>query len=281
MNHDTPASSPLLAYYDHDHPWPEDPGFDAAVADPFVMNEIGRDVAFFAEFARAAEGPVLDVCCGTGRLTIPIARLGRRVHGIDISPELLSRFAERLAAEATEVRERCQAHLADARDFEIDERFALACIGFNSLCMLPDRESQMRALKAVNRHLAANGRVIVDLTNPLLVPLAGVSTPGVILSRQIPSRGLSYSRWLTRRAMDEQQRQLLEGWYDIVDGSGTVRREHYTSTFRYLFRGEAELMLEMSGFAVESVYGTHGGTPWLPLSPKIILVARKVGAPLA
>lgn len=280
MNHDTSASSPLLTYYDHDHPWPEDPGYDAAVADPFVMNEIGHDIAFHAEFARAAEGPVLDVCCGTGRLTIPIARLGRRVHGIDISQALLARFSERLAAEPAEVRERCHAHLADARDFEIDERFALACIGFNGLCMLPDRESQMRTLKAINRHLAPNGRVIVDLTNPLLGPLMGVSTPMVILSRRIPSRGLSYSRWLTRRAMDEHQRQLLEGWYDVVDEAGTVRREHYSLAFRYVFRGEAELMLEMAGFAVENVYGTHGGAPWLPMSPKIILVARKVGAPL-
>jgi SAM-dependent methyltransferase len=276
MNGDTPANSPLLTYYDLDHPWPEDAGYAAAMADPIVSHEIGGDIAFMCEFARAAEGPVLDLCCGTGRLSLPIARLGRPVVGLDLSPVLLARFAERLAAEPSDVRERCRPVEGDACDFSLDGSFALAVVGFNSLCMLPDQQAQRRALARVNRHLDLGARLIVDITNPLMTQLSGTNTPQVILSRAVPERGLSYTRWMVRRTMDASQRQVLEGWYDIVDATGALRREHYSKTFRYIYKDEGVLMLEGAGFEIESVFGNHAGAPWSPFAQKITFVARKI-----
>lgn len=281
MNPDTTDDDPLLRHYDDDHPWAGDPHYAEAVADPAVLMEIGEDVPFYAGLAQEARGPILDLCCGTGRIAIQIARLGHRVRGIDISATLLARFAERLAAEPPEVRERCRADRADARSFALDETFDLAVVGFNSLCMLPDRAGQMSALRRINHHLAPDGRVALDVVNPLLLPLAGAQVPVVVLSRTLADRGMSYTRWTTRRPMTERQTQVLEGWYDVVDRTGTLRREPFASTFKYVFRDEAELMLEMTGFRVEQVYGTYRSSPWAPLAPKIVLVARKVGAPLA
>jgi SAM-dependent methyltransferase len=281
MNQDTPSTSPLLTYYDEDHPWPEDPLFASLAADPVVANEIAGDIAFMCEFARVAEGPVLDICCGTGRLSVPMARLGRSVTGLDISQTLLARFAERLRSEPADVRERCRPVHGDARDYALDQTFALAVIGFNSLYMMPDQEGQRRALRTASRHLETGGRIIVDVFNPLLVPVQGVSTPTVVLSRQLPDRGISYTRWLVRRPMTASQSQLLEGWYDIVDAGGGLRREPYASTFRYIYKDELALLLELSGFEVENLFGSHSGAPWSPFAQKMIYVARKVREPLA
>src|SRR5687767_8743843 len=55
-----------------------------------------RDVAFWRRLAAAQEGPVLELGCGTGRITVPVARTGAAVVGIDRSAEMLARGQQRL-----------------------------------------------------------------------------------------------------------------------------------------------------------------------------------------
>ena len=55
-----------------------------------------RDVAFWERLAAAQAGRVLELGCGTGRLTLPVARTGADVVGIDRSPEMLARGHKRL-----------------------------------------------------------------------------------------------------------------------------------------------------------------------------------------
>src|SRR3954466_6362833 len=56
-----------------------------------------RDVPLWRRLARASEGPVLELGCGTGRVTLPLARAGIKLTGIDLSPPMLRRARARVA----------------------------------------------------------------------------------------------------------------------------------------------------------------------------------------
>lgn len=89
----------------------------------------GEYARFYAEEARRAGGPVLELACGTGQLLLPIARGGTRCVGIDLSPEMLGAAAERLrqASASAELVE------GDIRSFDLGESFSLVFIARNSL----------------------------------------------------------------------------------------------------------------------------------------------------
>ena len=69
---------------------------------------LAGDVAFYVAQARAAGSPVLEIACGTGRITIPVAEAGCEVVGLDLSPAMLAQFRAKLLTLAPEVREQDQ-----------------------------------------------------------------------------------------------------------------------------------------------------------------------------
>ena len=93
-------------------------------------------VEFYDEEARKLGGPVLELACGTGRLTIPLAQSGLEVVGIDLHPGMLARA--RAAAEAAHVQ--VEFVETDMRDFSLQKRFGLIFVAYNSLLHLLQSE---------------------------------------------------------------------------------------------------------------------------------------------
>ena len=107
-----------------DIPWDE----VAAYYDAYVRSE--GDLEFWREAAAAADGPVLEVMCGTGRITLPLLEAGFTVTGVDRSAALTAALRAKIAARG--LGERATIVDADARDFALDRRFALVFVGFQS-----------------------------------------------------------------------------------------------------------------------------------------------------
>src|SRR5215207_9884863 len=108
--------------------------------------------------------PVLELACGTGRLTIPLAEGGVEIVGLDISPQMLE-LAERKALE-------CGAHLTlvrgDARTFNLGRSFRLIFIPAQSLSHLHKRGEIEACFTRVRQHLAEGGRFLIEVFNPSL-----------------------------------------------------------------------------------------------------------------
>jgi len=90
MNDWTDANSAMNYYYDGDYPgahycrYPEN--FDATTE----YQGLRHDVARYIEVARSVGGPILEPCCGTGRVALPFAAAGFNVVGVDLSPRAAS-----------------------------------------------------------------------------------------------------------------------------------------------------------------------------------------------
>jgi cyclopropane fatty-acyl-phospholipid synthase-like methyltransferase len=86
------------------------------------------DVEFYVDEARAANGPVLEVGCGTGRVLIPTARAGVPIVGLDGSPSMLAHCRTKLRAEPADVQASVELHAGDMRAFDLGRTFALVTI---------------------------------------------------------------------------------------------------------------------------------------------------------
>jgi SAM-dependent methyltransferase len=113
------------------------------------------DVPFYVELARAADGPLVELAVGDGRVAIPVAQAtGRKVIGIDTSPAMLEAARARAADAGVEL----ELHEWDMRDFTVAEPAALVYCPFRALLHLPTWADRRQTFERVAAALAPGGR---------------------------------------------------------------------------------------------------------------------------
>lgn len=234
-----------------------------------------EDLPFYLGFAQRTGAPVLDAGCGTGRVLLPLARAGYAVTGLDVSPAMLARARERLAAEP-ELAARVTLVQADVRSFALDARFALAFMALNTFLHLVTLADQRAALQRLYEHLQPGGLLLLDLFNPLVSQLA--VSEGQLLhewTRTDPATGRTVLKFVTHHSDFATHVVHVTFLYDEVDDVGLVRRTVAPFRMRFISRTEAELLLGEAGFALEATYGDYDLGPYVHDSPKLLIVARR------
>ena len=211
----------------------------ARLYDPWSAS-VTEDIEFYVDEARAAGGTVVELACGTGRISVPIAKAGVRVIGVDASVRMLEVAREYAAAEGVEL----DLRLGDLRVPPVDERVPLVLIPFRSLLHMTSEPERLRALRAVRNLLVPGGRLVFDVFAP---------------SRQDVED--TNGRWLEREPgiferadWDEAARTLTL----------SVRRGEEASTMRlaWLSPPEWRLLLDRAGFDVEAQWGWFDRRPY-------------------
>ncbi|HEX6942215.1 MAG TPA: class I SAM-dependent methyltransferase [Gemmatimonadaceae bacterium] len=238
------------------------------------------DVEFYVDEALAANGPVLELGCGTGRVLIPIARAGVTIHGLDGSPTMLARCMEKLEAEPANVRSRVALHQGDMRSFKLQKQFSLITIPFRPFQHLLMVEDQLDCLRCIHSHLVDDGRMILDLFNPSLDML--VNRPLGVEMIEGPPFEMPDGRSVTRSfkvSNPDRFEQIndIEMIYNVTHKDGRTERQVHAFRMRYFFRYEAEHLLARAGFAVEQLYAGYDRSAYGSTYPgELIFIARKV-----
>jgi SAM-dependent methyltransferase len=215
-------------------------------------------VAFYIRQARAARGPVLEVACGTGRVTIPVAKAGIRVTGLDLSPHMLA--IARSKADGLPV----DFVQGDMTDFRLGRKFRLIFIPFRSFQAMLTPDEQRRCLRSVRRHLAPGGRLILNLFDPKLeycVP--GLSEViGRYRDARDPATGRVAKVRVRWRRNDAVNQLLHEKWdYRVLERGRVVERASRDLVIRWTYRWEMRHLLELEGFEPVACYGDFRGGP--------------------
>lgn len=239
-----------------------------------------EDVGFYIEMAKAADGRVLEVGCGTGRVVIPIAREGITITGIDLSHRMLDMCRQKVLAEPEDVRSRITLAQADMRALDLHEEFALATIPFRPFHHLLTVEDQLNCLNSIWRHLTRAGLLVIDIFNPSLANL----TEGRFLEEQDvePEFEMPDGR-VVKRAHRTVSRDLFnqinqqELIYYVRHPDGRAERLVHSFSMRYLFRFEAEHLLARAGFELMDVFSGYDRSPYGSAYPgELIMVAKKI-----
>src|SRR5262249_51039117 len=108
-------------------------------------------------------GPILELACGSGRITLPLLGRGFEVVGLDNSPSMLALLAERLRAPENEgLGEHLTMVDGDMTSFDLDQRFSLIVLGATAIWNL-DEKQRGELFRAVGRHLAEDGRFLLTV----------------------------------------------------------------------------------------------------------------------
>ena len=230
-----------------------------------------RDVRFWTDLAARADGTVLELGCGTGRLSVPVARRARGFVGVDRSAAMLRKLRARLrrarlTARATIVR-------GDIRALPIrrDRRCRLVMAPYGMLQSLLSDDDLAATLDGVARVLAPGGTFGVDLAPGL--PRWGE------YSRRVGLRGpMSGGRRVTLiESVRQAPRQGLTVFdQEFVETRRGRRRTYPVSiAFRTLDVPEMVDRLEAAGFAVDAVLGGYRDEVWSPDAEIWVVIARR------
>lgn len=238
------------------------------VADLYdVYVQTSRDIPFFVNEARQVEGEVLELMCGTGRVSIPLLEAGTVLSCVDYSPAMLALLREKLAARglAADVRE------MDVRRLALGKQFAQIIIPFHAFAELTKVEDQRQTLRQIKEHLAPTGTFICTLHNP---PVRRQRIDGQWrLWGEFDLRD-GGKLFLWGREEREYQSQLVSGnqRYKVYDSSGTLKDERSVTTrFRLLARDEFAALAQESGFHTVAIYGDYGYQPYVEESSPFML----------
>lgn len=238
------------------------------------LDDFDADLQMYEQFAARCDSPILELGCGTGRVLIPLARMGYWITGIDASAAMLEKARGKVAAE--DLQDRVALVEQEMGGLALEERFNLAFAALNSFAHLHTTDDQLAALARIRQHLNPGGLLVLDLFNPDLARLLDARGQ-VALTRVMEGPGAG--RRTMRFTTDEVDlgRQLIHTTYivDEIDAGGQVRRTLFPFSLRYVFRYELELLLRHAGFTVEAVYGSYELDEFSSESEKLIAVARR------
>jgi SAM-dependent methyltransferase len=206
------------------------------------------DLAHYIRLAREADGPIVELAVGTGRVAIPIAReTGKGVLGIDSSPAMLEVARERAAGFPVELR------LRDMRDFELDVPAALIYCPGRSLLHLHGWDAKRTVFERVARNLRPGGRFSFNV---------------FAFSHTIAAR-------LDGQTLDESGIVYTMA-YSVGDSRvDLVRDDGATIRLWWATKSEWDGLLEVAGLEVEALYGGFDREPFTDESLEFVYVARK------
>ena len=243
-----------------------------------IDHAITVDIPFYIDYANATGGPILELACGTGRVLIPIAEAGFTVHGIDISENMLQ-VARRKISEK-DLWDRVNLTCGDMAEFDLPlKNFSMAFVAVRSFMHLFTQESQLGCLSCVHRHLKPGGILVMDLYAPRYSKLAQPPEEDFTVRKEyiLPNgnRVIHKRRWMGTDPINQiNTEEILFEEYG-PDGV-LVRTRMVPLDTRYTFRYELELLLEKTGFKVQSIYRDYDKNPY-DGTGEIIVVAQKPG----
>jgi SAM-dependent methyltransferase len=214
---------------------------DKPVAPPDMLERWSRH-------AHAADGPVLEVMCGSGRLLVPLAEVGIDIDGIDASEAMLDACREKCAARGLQPELRAQF----VHELAMTRRYALVFIAAGSFGLLVEEHDYRTSLRKLFEHVAAGGRLILDVETPAAAPRGS---------------GLWRGRWWTRddgakiveRALNRYDRatQIDEGLniYELFVDGQLVETELNDWVRRFWEPDALEAELTRAGFVDIEVRG--------------------------
>jgi SAM-dependent methyltransferase len=235
-----------------------------------------RDVPFWRRLTSGVRGRVLELGTGTGRISVPLARGGVALVGIDRSAPMLDRAARRAALQARRDRH-ARGHLTlvrgDIRSLPFRSgQFHMVLAAYGVLQSILRERDLTATLDSVSRVLAPGGAFAVDLVPDVpnwreyrdRVQLRGRAAGGAHLT-------------LIESVRQDRRRRLTTFEQRYVERTGRRVAEHrFELTFRTLPVRQMARRLEAAGFRVEAVLGDYQGRPWDERADVWIILAKKV-----
>lgn len=261
MNKDYNLYLKSAKYYDYDN-----------------RDNLTADIPFYQEYATKLGGDILELGCGTGRVTIPLAELGSNVTGLDLSESMLNIFNEKLLDQTEEIRSRINLVKGDMKDFRFKKRFHLIIVPFRAFQSLTEEEDINRCLKCVYEHLSENGFFIINAFRPYKILDETWCYPETIQWETVDKETgfkLTKKHWGSK--IDLAKQIIYPNFaYELSDKVEILERIEEELALRYYYYQELKDYLILNGFNVVEEYGWYDKSD-INNGRELIFLCRKRG----
>jgi SAM-dependent methyltransferase len=234
------------------------------------------DLDLYLALADRADGPIVELAAGSGRLAVPLAAAGHRVTAVDNDPAMLARARQRAAdAELPDGRlELIEADLLDLAPV-VDQGRALAFIALNSIMLLGTRDAQRAAIGALAGQVGPGGLAVVDAWLPDADDLARFDGRLILEWIRTDEDGALVTK--TGSALHDAATGtiVLTAIFEAASGGGPTRRWIRQDRLRLIGADELAGFAEEAGLRVELVAGGYDLSPIGPGSERAVLVAER------
>jgi SAM-dependent methyltransferase len=245
----------------------------ARLYDVDLLDDPG-DLELYLALAARADGRILELGVGSGRLAVPLAAAGWSVTGVDLDPAMLARARARAAAAGPETAARLELVEGDARTLRLADRFRLAIVPLNSLLLFGDRASQAAAIQALADHLEPGGIGVVDAWLPDADDLARYDGRVILEYTQVdPETGRTVVK--TGAAFHDAATQSIDLTTIYEEGGQGEPSVRWLRSDRIRLVGADELRAaaEAAGLEVEVMAGGYDLEPIGPGADRAVLIA--------
>nr|WP_240961702.1 class I SAM-dependent methyltransferase [Nonlabens sp. Ci31] len=239
--------------------------YDAHIYDG--MNTNLADLQFYKSWLpKNKNARILELCCGTGRLTLPIAKDGYDISGVDYTSTMLDQARAKASEEGLEV----EFIEADIRNLELNKKYDLIFIPFNSIHHLYTNEDLFKAFKVVKNHLKEDGLFLLDCYNPNIQFIV----EGEKEQKEIAAYTTNDGReiWIKQVMRYENKTQINRiEWHYYINGEFDSIQN---LDMRLFFPQELDAYLEWNGFNVIHKFGDFKEEAFNDESEKQIFVCQ-------
>jgi SAM-dependent methyltransferase len=201
--------------------------YDETSTEMFAPEAVEPVVDFLTDLAGG--GAALELGIGTGRIALPLARHGVRVHGIDLSPDMVAQLRAKPGGDEIPVT------IGDFATTKVDGKFALAYVVFNAIMNVRTQDAQIACFENVAAHLEPQGIFVVEIMLPELGRLPRGET---FLPFDVSSEHLGFDEYHVA-----DQGLISHHYYP---GQG----EYATFPGRYVWPSELDLMARIAGMSL-------------------------------
>lgn len=214
------------------------------------------DIPYWLDLVQQHSGEILELMCGTGRVTLPLIQAGHRLTAVDNSPELLAVLRGKLDAQTDLQRENYHIHQADVCRMDLGKQFKLIILPFNSFAEILDPDDQRQALKTIRNHLAEDGLFICTLHNPPIRLKTVDEQLHLMASHPLPEGKLLF--WIHQKYHPSKMLVDVKQFYEEYDAQGLMQRKRLLEmSFRIIDKADFAELAERAGLQVLNLYGDY------------------------
>lgn len=232
------------------------------------MNTEMTDLPFYSRWlSKKKKGNILELCCGTGRLTIPLTQEGYHITGVDNSTTML----KQAKAKARDMKTPITFIKADMRTFDLPETYDIIFIPFNSIHHLYNNQDFFDTLLRVKKHLKKDGYFIFDCFNPNIHYIVQAEQQELVVGEYTTQDGREVVVKQTMAYENKTQINRIK-WHYHING-----QFHSTQNLdmRMYFPQELDAYLTMHGFKTIHKFGSFKEETFENKSDKQIFVCKK------
>lgn len=232
------------------------------------------NLAFYVEAYTVADGPVVELGVGDGRIAVAAAERGTAVIGVDLSPAMLQLCRERAARAG--VADRLTLVEGDFRTFTLPAPAGFIALPYHSLGHLTTLAAKRDALRHIHAQLRPGGRFVFDdffMTPARLAAMRQVQ----LRAEYVSAAGHDTLLWVTSLIDEPAQTMRVVTWEDTLAADGTMTNRRYrTLSLSWMTPAQARQLLAEAGFQVEACFGAFDGTPFdSATAEEQVWIARK------